>query len=59
MDASAKKAGDLYAAEVRAEEALWRACGITGVPAVGEEGKGLISGGQPAGVVEEALRALA
>jgi predicted DsbA family dithiol-disulfide isomerase len=50
---------DLYAAEVRAEEALWRARGITGVPAVVVEGKWLISGGQPAGVFEEALRGMA
>jgi predicted DsbA family dithiol-disulfide isomerase len=45
-----------YAAEVRAEEALWRARGITGVPAVVVDGKYLISGGQPAAVFEEALR---
>jgi predicted DsbA family dithiol-disulfide isomerase len=52
-------ADDLYAAEVRAEEALWRARGITGVPAVVVEGKWLISGGQPAAVFEEALRGMA
>lgn len=33
--------------------------GINGVPAVVVEGKGLISGGQPAGVFEEALRGMA
>lgn len=33
--------------------------GITGVPAVVVEGKWLISGGQPAGVFEEALRGMA
>jgi len=52
-------ADDLYAAEVRAEEALWRARGITGVPAVVVEGKWLISGGQPTAVFEEALRGMA
>jgi len=52
-------ADDLYAAEVRAEEALWVSRGITGVPAVVVEGKYLISGGQPAGVFEEALRRMA
>ncbi|KPF84652.1 disulfide bond formation protein DsbA [Brevundimonas sp. AAP58] len=49
-------ADDLYAAEVRAEEQLWRARGINAVPAVVVEGKYLISGGQPAAVFEEALR---
>ncbi|KQY88076.1 MULTISPECIES: DsbA family oxidoreductase [unclassified Brevundimonas] len=52
-------ADDLYAAEVRAAEALWVSRGITGVPAVVVEGKWLISGGQPAGVFEEALRQMA
>jgi predicted DsbA family dithiol-disulfide isomerase len=49
-------ADDLYAAEVRAEEQLWRARGINAVPAVVVEGTYLISGGQPAAVFEEALR---
>ncbi len=49
----------LYAAEVRDTEALWRSRGITAVPAVAVEGKWLISGGQPAGVFEEALRGMA
>lgn len=49
-------ADDLYAAEVPAAEALWVSRGINGVPAVVVEGKWLISGGQPAGVFEEALR---
>jgi predicted DsbA family dithiol-disulfide isomerase len=44
---------------VRAAEALRVSRGIAGVPAVGVEGKGLISGGQPAGVFEEALRKMA
>ncbi|GLS02726.1 DSBA oxidoreductase [Brevundimonas denitrificans] len=52
-------ADDLYAAEVRAAEALWVSRGINGVPAVVVEGKWLISGGQPAGVFEEALRRMA
>jgi predicted DsbA family dithiol-disulfide isomerase len=44
---------------VRAEEQLWRARGINAVPAVVVEGNYLISGGQPAGVFEEALRRIA
>ncbi|RZJ05026.1 MAG: DsbA family oxidoreductase [Brevundimonas sp.] len=52
-------ADDLYAAEVRAAEDLWRARGINAVPAVVVEGKYLISGGQPAAVFEEALRRMA
>lgn len=49
-------ADDLYAAEVRAAEALWVSRGINGVPAVVVDGKWLISGGQSEGVLEEALR---
>jgi len=52
-------ADDLYAAEVRAAEDLWRSRGIHAVPAVVVEGKWLISGGQPARVFEEALRGMA
>ncbi|RZJ81963.1 MAG: hypothetical protein EON88_30600, partial [Brevundimonas sp.] len=52
-------ADDLYAAEVRADEALWRSRGISAVPAVVVEGKYLISGGQPAEVFEQALRKIA
>ena len=48
-----------YAAEVRAEQALWRQRGISSVPAVVVEGKYLISGGQPAAVFEDALRKIA
>ena len=48
-----------YATEVRGAEDLWRARGITSVPAVVVEGKYLISGGQPAQVFEEALRKIA
>jgi predicted DsbA family dithiol-disulfide isomerase len=44
---------------VRAAEALWVSRGFNGVPAVVVEGKWLISGGQPAGVFEEALRGMA
>ena len=49
----------LYAPEVRAARALWRARGITAVPAVVIEGQYLISGGQPAEVFAEALRKVA
>ena len=52
-------ADGLHSAEVRAEEALWVSRGINSVPAVVVEGKWLISGGQPAGVFEEALRQMA
>jgi predicted DsbA family dithiol-disulfide isomerase len=52
-------ADGLHAAEVRAEAALWVSRGINSVPAVVVEGKWLISGGQPAGVFEEALRQMA
>ena len=38
---------------------MWVSRGINGVPAVVVEGKWLISGGQPAGVFEEALRGMA
>lgn len=58
-EAKAVLADGLHAAEVRDAEALWRARGITGVPAVVVEGKYLISGGQPAAVFEEALRKIA
>ena len=58
-EAAAVLAEGRYAAEVRAAEALWVSRGINGVPAVVVEGKWLISGGQPAGVFEEALRGMA
>lgn len=48
-----------YATEVRGAEDLWRARGITSVPAVVVEGKYLISGGQPAAAFEQALRQIA
>lgn len=57
--AAAVLAEGRYAAEVRAAEDLWRSRGINAVPAVVVEGKWLISGGQPAGVFEEALRGMA
>ena len=38
---------------------MWVSRGINAVPAVVVEGKWLISGGQPAGVFEEALRGMA
>ncbi len=50
---------DLYAPEVSATQALWRARGITAVPAVVIEGQYLISGGQPAEVFADALRKVA
>ena len=52
-------ASDRYVDAVREAQALWRARGINAVPAVVVEGKYLISGGQPAGVFEEALRGIA
>lgn len=58
-EAQAVLADGRHAAEVRGAETLWRARGITGVPAVVVEGKYLISGGQPAAVFEEALRKIA
>ena len=48
-----------HAQAVRAEEELWRARGISSVPAVVVEGQYLISGGQPAEVFEQALREIA
>ena len=48
-----------YATEVRGAEELWRARGITSVPAVVVEGKYLSSGGQPAAAFEQALRQIA
>jgi predicted DsbA family dithiol-disulfide isomerase len=58
-EAEAVLADGRYAAEVREAETLWRARGISAVPAVVVEGKWLISGGQPAAVFEEALRKIA
>lgn len=58
-EAAAVLADGRYADAVRAEQGLWRGRGINAVPAVVVEGKWLISGGQPAGVYEEALRGIA
>ncbi len=38
---------------------MWVSRGINGVPAVVVEGKGLISSGLPASVLEESLRKMA
>jgi predicted DsbA family dithiol-disulfide isomerase len=48
-----------YMQEVRTAQALWRARGITSVPAVVVEDKYLISGGQPTQVFVNALREIA
>ncbi len=48
-----------YAEEVREAEREWIACGIRSVPAIVINGKWLISGGQPAGAFEQALRGIA
>lgn len=58
-EAAAVLADRRFADEVRAEQGLWRGRGINAVPAVVVEGRYLISGGQPAGVYEEALRKVA
>ena len=58
-EAAAVLADGRFADEVRAEQGLWRGRGINAVPAVVVEGKWLITGGQPAGVYEEALRGIA
>ena len=52
-------ASGLYAQAVRQAEDLWRARGVSSVPAVVVEDKYLISGGQPAEVFEQALRRIA
>jgi predicted DsbA family dithiol-disulfide isomerase len=52
-------AGDSYAADVRARQALYRQQGINAVPAIIINEKYLISGGQPADVFERALREIA
>ena len=45
-----------YAEEVRAAERFWQELGIHSVPAIVIDRKHLISGGQPSGVFEQALR---
>lgn len=58
-EARAILASDRYAAEVRAEEALWQSRGISSVPAIIINDRYLISGGQPPEAFEEALRGIA
>jgi predicted DsbA family dithiol-disulfide isomerase len=48
-----------YAEEVRNAELEWTSRGIRSVPAIVINGKWLISGGQPAGTFEHALRSIA
>jgi predicted DsbA family dithiol-disulfide isomerase len=48
-----------YAEEVREAEREWISRGIHSVPAIIIDGTWLISGGQPAGAFEEALRGIA
>lgn len=52
-------AGDRHAAEVRAEQAHYRALGISAVPSVIFNDRHLIQGGQPVEAFEQALRQLA
>ncbi len=52
-------AGDDYAVEVRADEARWRAEGITSVPTVIVNDRYLIQGGQPPAAFEKAIRRIA
>ena len=47
---------DRYAGEVREAEAIWRAKGISGVPAIIIDESYLISGGQPSEVFEQVIR---
>jgi predicted DsbA family dithiol-disulfide isomerase len=54
--ASALLASDEYADEVRADEQLFLRAGIDSVPAVIFDREFLVSGGQPPGVFESALR---
>jgi predicted DsbA family dithiol-disulfide isomerase len=52
-------ASGAYADDVRADERKWRLAGVNAVPAVIINDRHLISGGQPAEVFEQALRAIA
>jgi predicted DsbA family dithiol-disulfide isomerase len=47
---------DRYAKEVREAEAMWRARGISGVPAIVINDRYFISGGQPPELFEQAFR---
>ena len=49
-------ASDLYVAEVRAEQSLWRNRGINAVPSVIFNGRWMVQGGQPPQVFEQAIR---
>jgi predicted DsbA family dithiol-disulfide isomerase len=51
--------GDEFADEVRAQEQFFTSRGIHSVPATIIDGQHLISGGQPPGVFEQALRRIA
>lgn len=57
--AQAILASDEFAGEVREREAFYTSHGIHSVPAVIVNNRHLISGGQPAGVFEQALRQIA
>lgn len=48
-----------YSEEIRTEQAFWRSRGVSSVPSIIIDRKYLISGGQPADVFEQALRAIA
>jgi predicted DsbA family dithiol-disulfide isomerase len=50
---------DAFAAEVRAQEALWQRSGINSVPAIIINDRHLIQGGQPPEVFVQALRQIA
>ena len=52
-------AGDAYADEVRHDEQYFLQAGIQAVPAIILERRHLVSGGQPPGVFEQALRHVA
>ena len=52
-------AGDDYASEVRTAERRWQMAGIQSVPSIVINERHLISGGQPPGVFEQALRQIA
>jgi len=51
--------GGEFAEHVRQAEQFWQEAGINSVPAVIVDRRHLISGGQPSGVFEQALREIA
>jgi predicted DsbA family dithiol-disulfide isomerase len=62
LDAKAAQAvidSDRYTSEVRHAQAEWQGAGINSVPAIVLNRQHLISGGQPSGVFESAIRQLA